>query len=42
MGTTTDTFARFMDVLAGSLDDHDASGEHLGAGDPMRWVAEPA
>jgi len=29
MSTTTDTFARFVDVLAGSLDDHDASGEDL-------------
>jgi AraC-like DNA-binding protein len=29
MSTTTDTFARFVDVLADSLDDHDASGEDL-------------
>ena len=29
MSTTTDTFARFVDVLAGTLDDHDASGETL-------------
>jgi AraC family transcriptional regulator len=29
MSTTTDTFARFVDVLAGTLDDHDASGEAL-------------
>ncbi len=29
MSTTTDTFARFVDVLADTLDDHDASGEAL-------------
>ncbi|MBA3243848.1 MAG: helix-turn-helix transcriptional regulator [Actinobacteria bacterium] len=29
MSTTTDTFARFVDVLAVSLDDHDASAEAL-------------
>jgi AraC family transcriptional regulator len=29
MSTMTDTFARFVDVLADSLDDHDASGEDL-------------
>ncbi|HEV7640384.1 MAG TPA: AraC family transcriptional regulator, partial [Gaiellaceae bacterium] len=29
MSTTTDTFARFVDVLADSLDDHGASGEQL-------------
>jgi AraC-like DNA-binding protein len=29
MSTTTDTFARFVDVLADSLDDHDASGDDL-------------
>jgi AraC family transcriptional regulator len=29
MGTTTDTFVRFVEVLADALDDHEASGEHL-------------
>lgn len=29
MSTTTDTFARFVDVLAVTLDDHEASGEAL-------------
>jgi AraC-like DNA-binding protein len=29
MSTTTDTFARFVDVLADTLDDHGASGEEL-------------
>lgn len=29
MSTTTDTFARFVDVLADSLDDHDTDGEEL-------------
>ena len=29
MSTTTDTFARFVDVLADTLDDHDATGEAL-------------
>jgi AraC-like DNA-binding protein len=29
MSTATDTFARFVDVLAVALDDHDASGEVL-------------
>jgi AraC family transcriptional regulator len=29
MSTTTDTFARFVDVLAETLDDRDASGEKL-------------
>jgi AraC family transcriptional regulator len=29
MSATTDTFARFVDVLADTLDDHDASGELL-------------
>jgi AraC family transcriptional regulator len=29
MSTTTDTFARFVAVLASTLDDHDASGEAL-------------
>jgi AraC-like DNA-binding protein len=29
MSTATDTFARFVDVLAQSLDDHGASGEEL-------------
>jgi AraC-like DNA-binding protein len=29
MSTTTDTFARFVDVLADTLDDNDASGEAL-------------
>ena len=29
MSATTDTFARFVDVLAASLDDHDASGDAL-------------
>src|SRR5204862_4639271 len=29
MSATTDTFARFVDVLADSLDDHDAAGEAL-------------
>jgi AraC-like DNA-binding protein len=29
MSTTTDTFARFVDVLADALDDHDASGDDL-------------
>jgi AraC family transcriptional regulator len=29
MRTTTDTFARFVDVLAESLDDHEATGEVL-------------
>ncbi len=29
MRTTTDTFARFVDVLADTLDDHEASGEEL-------------
>ena len=29
MSAATDTFARFVDVLAESLDDHDASGEEL-------------
>ena len=29
MSTATDTFARFVDVLAATLDDHDASGEAL-------------
>ncbi len=31
MSTSTDTFARFVDVLAASLDDHDLSGEVLAA-----------
>jgi biotin operon repressor len=29
MSAATDTFARFVGVLAESLDDHDASGEEL-------------
>ena len=29
MSTATDTFARFVDVLAETLDDHDASGAEL-------------
>jgi AraC family transcriptional regulator len=29
MSTMTDTFARFVDVLAATLDDHEASGEEL-------------
>ena len=29
MSTTTDTFARFVDVLAETLDDHDACGDEL-------------
>jgi AraC family transcriptional regulator len=29
MSTTTDTFARFVDALADSLDDHDTDGEEL-------------
>ena len=29
MSTTTDTFARFIDVLASTLDDHELSGEEL-------------
>jgi AraC family transcriptional regulator len=29
MSTATDTFARFVDVLADALDDHDASGQEL-------------
>jgi AraC family transcriptional regulator len=29
MSTATDTFARFVDVLADALDDHDASGDEL-------------
>jgi hypothetical protein len=29
MSTTTDTFARFVDVLAETLDDHSLSGEEL-------------
>jgi AraC-like DNA-binding protein len=29
MSATTDTFARFVDVLAGTLDDHDVSGAAL-------------
>jgi AraC-like DNA-binding protein len=31
VSVTTDTFARFVDVLAESLDDHDADGEALAA-----------
>jgi AraC-like DNA-binding protein len=31
MSTTTDTFARFVDVLGATLDDHEVSGEALAA-----------
>ncbi len=31
MSTTTDTFARFVDVLASTLDDHRATGDELAA-----------
>jgi len=29
MSTTTDTFARFVDLLALTLDDHETHGEEL-------------